>query len=288
MDDKSTDFVKIVGECDVESIDLSQGNFTQVAVPETLEIPDQKPDVEQVLKVMLEGIVTSVRLVATPEGESASGIKKTGKGLVVEGKLHQKLVYVAETDEGDQPVHSAEFNIPFSTFIPINTCLLPGSEDEIDVEVCIEDVYVEMLDSRTVFKNVTILVNATVPENDPEVNILEPTDGAEFNSGDLIPIKIEAIDCECLERIEIEIQDSSANIIEDENELALGAAELLFTFDWDTSNLAGDNYTVSVTAIDCAGNQDVDTIDIILVAAPTTTTTTTTTTSTTTTTTTTT
>ena len=129
------------------------------------------------------------------------------------------------------------------------------------------------------------MVNATVPENDPEVTILEPRAGAQFTSGDVIPIKIEAIDCECLDRIEIEIQDSGGTIIEDEIEPALGAAELLFTFDWDTINLAADTYTVNVTAIDCAENQDVDSIDIALSAAPTTTTTTTTTTSTTTTTT---
>ncbi|MBM7556623.1 DUF3794 domain-containing protein [Halanaerobacter jeridensis] len=272
MGNKSTDFVKIIGECDIEDIDLSQGNFTQVAVPETLEIPEQKPDVEQVLKVMLEGKVTSVRLVATPEGESASGIKKTGKGLVVEGKLHQKVVYVAETDEGDQPVHSAEFNIPFSTFIPINTCLLPGSEDQIDVEVCIEDVYVEMLDQRTIFKNVTILVNAIVPENEPEITILEPVfldpaNPPEFSVGTEIPIKVEASDCECIDRVELVVLNPADNLVFEESVVANGKTELLTDFNWDTTGRAPNDFTVIATVYDCAdpANETNDTITIALV-----------------------
>ncbi|MBM7625140.1 hypothetical protein JOC26_002730, partial [Sporohalobacter salinus] len=55
MAEESSEFIKIVGLCDVDTIDLSQGNFTEIAVPEILAIPSQKPDVEQVLKVMLEG-----------------------------------------------------------------------------------------------------------------------------------------------------------------------------------------------------------------------------------------
>ncbi|MBM7625125.1 DUF3794 domain-containing protein, partial [Sporohalobacter salinus] len=128
-----TELVQIVGTCDAETIDLNQGNFTEIAVPEILAIPSQKPDVEQVLKVMLEGEITNVRLMSTPEGESSSGMIKTGQGLIVEGRLHQKIVYVAETTEEDQPVHSAEFDIPFSTFLAINTCLEPGEEDDICV-----------------------------------------------------------------------------------------------------------------------------------------------------------
>ena len=266
MTDNSTDFVKIVGECDVEDIDLSQGNFTEVAVPEILPIPEQKPDVEQILKVMVEGKITSVRLVTTPEGESASGQEKTGKGLVVEGKLHEKVVYVAETDDESQPVHSAEFDIPFSTFLPINTVLEPGDEDQIDVEICIEDVFAELIDPRTVFKNVTVLVNAIVPETEPEVSILEPNDGAGFPDDTVIPIQVEALDNECLDRIELVILNNSDVAVFEETELALGATEMIATFDWDTdaSVPAGGPFTVEATAVDCAGNEVTDTISIDL------------------------
>lgn len=251
MVDSLTEFVQIVGMCDCEEIDLSQGNFTEVAVPETITIPEQKPDIEQVLKVMIDGKVTNLELVKTPIGEAASGLEKTGDVLVVDGKLHQKVVYVAETEEGDQPVHSAEFEIPFSTFVVVNTCLESGAEEEIDVEICIEDVYVEMLNPREIFKNVTLLVNVIVPQTPPEVNILRPEDGAVITE-DIIEIEIEASDCECLDRVELRIDGGDENGIE-EVEFAAGAAELSFVFVWDNPG-DGEEHTIEAEAVDCTGN----------------------------------
>ncbi|GAB6139128.1 DUF3794 domain-containing protein [Halanaerobaculum tunisiense] len=266
MVETSSDFVKIVGECDIDNVDLTQGNFNQIAVPETLEIPEQKPDVEQILKVMLEGEIGSVKLVETPEGESASGMEKTGKGLVVEGNLHQKIVYVAETDDEDQPVHSAEFNIPFSTFIPINTCLIPGEEDQIDVEICIEDVYVEMLNQREIFKNVTIVVNAIVPNTDPTVNILWPEgpneDGAEFTAGDQVSIVVDAFDCECLDKIEIYIDGTLET-----TENVFGETNVEFTYLWTAE--AGDGQVIEARVFDCAGTEISDTVTVDIEASTT-------------------
>lgn len=116
----------------------------------------------------------------------------TGRKLVIEGFLNQKVVYTGNVDV--QSVHSAHYSVPFSAFIvvyakfdglnympnvTINTIVngvvtpvtisgiaLPCSEEipdltpdlceEFCVDAYIEDVFAIALDPRTIFKNVTL------------------------------------------------------------------------------------------------------------------------------------
>ena len=159
-----SDFIEVVGLCDVDSIDLSEKTFKQIAIEETVTIPEQKPDIEQILKVVISGEITRTKVIKTPvrkdnEGNiipSAGGQELTGRKLIIEGKLRQKIVYVGDVEGGSQPVHSAEFeDVPFSTFIvlPEDTPL----ETRYNVQICIEDVFLKMLSPREIFKNVIVL-----------------------------------------------------------------------------------------------------------------------------------
>ncbi|MGL5347799.1 MAG: DUF3794 domain-containing protein [Peptostreptococcaceae bacterium] len=111
----------------------------------------------------------------------------TGRKLIVEGKLIQKIVYTAEV--AVQSVHSAHYEIPFSAFIipytkvdgdpksytvidptdPKKTIVIVGYRaDELVIDLCedfcvdayIEDVYITAMDCRTMFKNVTLFLRA--------------------------------------------------------------------------------------------------------------------------------
>lgn len=115
----------------------------------------------------------------------------TGRKLVIEGVLNQKVVYTANV--ATQSVHSAHFSVPFSAFIiPYanfeglkyvpNVEVEPGvfrdvfayygCEDdfviqpvlceEFSVDAYIEDIFAYALDERTVFKNTTIFLLAKV------------------------------------------------------------------------------------------------------------------------------
>ena len=107
--------------------------------------------------------VKLTRVVATPIGTGTGGMVLTGAKLIVEGVLHQKITYVA--DEPTQAVHAAEFEMPFSAYmvIPLPTTIpiTPGLANQIQVEPFVEDVYVQLNDPRTIFKNVTVFINAT-------------------------------------------------------------------------------------------------------------------------------
>lgn len=123
-------------------------------VQETAQVPDVKPDIEQIVKVKSELVITHTKVIKTPEATSIDEQKLTGWKLIVEGMLKQVVQYVA--DEITQPVHAMHFNVPISVYV----VLPPDFEDGdcVSVDGYIEDIYAEKLDARHVFKNTTILL----------------------------------------------------------------------------------------------------------------------------------
>lgn len=148
---------KVIDLCEVEDINTNS-NWTEISVPEILTIPCVKPNIESIDKIYINSKITTTKVIATPKSttENPEGLKLTGRKLLVEGLLCQTLVYTA--DECEQSVHSAHFNMPFSTYIvlPENTKL----DDKFDVTVCIEYVFAKILTPKTIFKNVTIYLQA--------------------------------------------------------------------------------------------------------------------------------
>ncbi|AXU27252.1 TPA: hypothetical protein ACKONR_003941 [Clostridioides difficile] len=122
--------------------------------------------------------------------QNAEGTCLTGRKLIVEGLLKQKIVYTALVDE--QSVHSAYYEIPFLAYIipyakfegltyeegivvsapgePVitingyrynsNTGINVDLCEDFVVNACIEDIYVDALDERTIFKNITLFLKA--------------------------------------------------------------------------------------------------------------------------------
>lgn len=138
--------------------------FTEISVPETLEIPCQKPDMEQLLSVMVDAQVISLRIANTPVAISEEGQNLSGSKLIIELKLREKVKYVA--DEPTQSVHAAHFeNVLKSVFVIVPSLIgtVPVAEylrlNKITVTPYIEDIYAKMVDERTLFKNITILVD---------------------------------------------------------------------------------------------------------------------------------
>lgn len=126
---------KVIGLCDVSQI-TPNTSWTEISVPEVLTIPCVKPEIESIDKIYINSKIISTKVIATPEPTipNQEGLTLTGRKLLVEGLLCQTLVYTA--DECEQSVHSAHFNMPFSTYIvlPSGTSL----DDKFNVTVCIE------------------------------------------------------------------------------------------------------------------------------------------------------
>lgn len=129
--------------------------FKQFQVQETLCIPPQKPDMEQILSVHAKIEIAKTAVIETSCGVSFEGQILTGKKLVIEGKLHQKIEYVS--DDPVQSVHAAHFVIPFSSYIVLGEHYNCNSEYE--VSGYIEDIYIRQVGKRKIFKNVMLLLH---------------------------------------------------------------------------------------------------------------------------------
>lgn len=126
-------------------------SFKQISREETVSIPNQKPDIEEILNTLVDVVVTDTKVIETIKSISLEGQKLSGFKLIVEGKFNQKVEYIA--DLPDQPVHAAHFVVPFSTFIILPENFEMGTPIEVEAEV--EDIFTELLDPRTIFKNIT-------------------------------------------------------------------------------------------------------------------------------------
>lgn len=137
---------------------INPTSFKQFTVQEDLEIPSAKPDIEQIVRVIAQVVITNTRVIVTPVSTSYEGQILTGRKLIVEGELVQKIEYVA--DEPAQSVHAAHFTVPFSTYIVLDSSYTDG--DIVTVVPYIEDIYVQQIDKRKLFKNVALFLHAVI------------------------------------------------------------------------------------------------------------------------------
>lgn len=172
------ELINISGLCnptDVTNVISQYPYWIQMNIPETLVIPTQKPDMEQINSVNISVDIIRKEVVKVPVSSmdrrgnyipNLEGKISTGRKLIIEGQLCQKVVYTA--NEATQPVHSAHFYVPFSSYIVVpSEIVFNNGRTTVDslnvdfqVNACIEDVAIRMLDLRTILKQVTLLLYA--------------------------------------------------------------------------------------------------------------------------------
>jgi hypothetical protein len=161
------EIIDINGLCDPKSLDLDKHPFwTQISIPETLIVPEQKPDIEQINSVNVSVEIVRQKVIVTPKSGCANEEGKivTGRKLIVEGKVNQAVTYTARVP--DQAVHTVHLGMPFSAFIVIPECIkiqdvnVPTLDLTFQVNACIEDVFIKSFNDREIFKNVTLLLQA--------------------------------------------------------------------------------------------------------------------------------
>ncbi len=151
----------------------SDNKWVQFYIPEVIDIPEQKPDVEDIVSINSCIEIISQHVIKTPvvtgyvnsngitiPGTSipnAEGSKLTGRKLIITGILKQQVIYTAAVAE--QSVHSASYSIPFSIYIIVDADT-PLSQ-RFRVTPYIEDIWAIRLSERSIFKNSTIFIKAT-------------------------------------------------------------------------------------------------------------------------------
>lgn len=178
----SNGLVDISGICDPSNatdVIIQYPYWKQMYLTEYLEIPSQKPDAEQLNSLVASVNILKKTVIATPRSyidtgavpvpqPNLEGKLLTGRKLVIEGQICQQIEYTA--NESTQAVHSAEFFVPFSSYIviPQTVTFTVGTQPTVidsldvnfDVNACLEDIRVCLLDERRILKQVTMMLYA--------------------------------------------------------------------------------------------------------------------------------
>lgn len=176
----NTGIVEITGlgnPNDVTEIISQYPYWLQMNVPETLNIPSQKPDMETINSLNIAVDITRAEVIQVPVSPmdkdglqpNLEGKISTGRKIIVEGQLCQQVFYTANVAE--QSVHSAHFYVPFSAYIVVpqtievtDNSTAPRQVDSLNINfqvaACVEDAVVTMVDERTLTKQITLLVYA--------------------------------------------------------------------------------------------------------------------------------
>jgi len=121
----------------------------QNIVKSDVGVPEEKPDIEQIIKVEAEAREITTKIIKNK--------------IIIEGVLEVGILYVAIAPEGQprQPVHFMEAEIPFTQFVEI-----PGAEEGMAkfVRVEVEHIKGRRKDGRTVTVEAILKIKAKVFE----------------------------------------------------------------------------------------------------------------------------
>lgn len=140
------------------SVRASSPTFKELTQDGVLVIPYPKLEIEDLNNLTADVEITNFHVIKTLKGVSDENRRLTGHKLIINGIVNQTLEYTANDEV--QSVHSSCFQRKFSSFIILPEDFEVGAH--VDVKGVVEDVYYNQLNSREVFSNVTILLEAIV------------------------------------------------------------------------------------------------------------------------------
>ena len=155
---------KIIGLCDIENFTKKINKFKDkswehVTLCIKLKIPKNLPSLKNILKCHVNAKIIFIKTINLPLSNitNIEGKNITGKCLLVNGVISQKIVYIA--DNNSESMHCFNYNIPFSIYIPVNKNI-NIDEDNYCFYPCIEDVFIYSLDYRTLINKITLFLFA--------------------------------------------------------------------------------------------------------------------------------
>jgi len=126
-------------------VDNIPDDFVEELVDGNLTLPEQKPDIEQIIDFNVE--------IKIDELFPIEAVQETK--IKVKGKVKITISYVADVEDDSQPVNSAHFTIPFKSLIndlPLDACIY------LEPVVILEHVQHHVIDSRTIKKAIVFLI----------------------------------------------------------------------------------------------------------------------------------
>lgn len=130
--------------------------FKQINVDFTFYLPNNKPAVEQIIKIGVTSEIVQKKIVRTPKGVSIEGQKITGYRLMLAGDLLWRIEYIADNKE--QKIHTTNTRMPFCGYVvlseKVTDCRI------VNAVALIEDIHSEKIDIREIYNNITMMLVA--------------------------------------------------------------------------------------------------------------------------------
>ncbi|MEG1704482.1 MAG: DUF3794 domain-containing protein [Niameybacter sp.] len=137
---------------------LNINTFKQLSIEAYLYIPEVKPCIETLNTVTGTIDVKGCHVLKTPQMVSEEKQILTGYKVIIYSILNVVIEYTALG--ADQKVHSAHYDVPFSTFVMLPPDYEIGSK--LDISGVVEDIYYQAIDMRCFFTNVSALINVKI------------------------------------------------------------------------------------------------------------------------------
>ena len=143
--------------------DQQNSFFSLASVTEKLVLPENLPDIMQIVSMIVEPEIISIKVINTTRGLSLEGSNMTGKELVLQLKLKQKLLY--EADVHERTIHTYQ-NECFQSFCIVIPEIIKGSAPEeliksryLETRVHIKNYSLRRINNRTIFKSIILFTN---------------------------------------------------------------------------------------------------------------------------------
>lgn len=149
-----------ISKCEEERLEY----FSQFNVREIIKVPDHLPDIEEIVSVLVEPKIISLKAIKTMRGVSAEGQYLSGGKLLAEIEISEKILYLANIP--DQSLHVIENKSFHSGYIVIPP-LIEGTKidlliryNRLKAKVFTEDIAIKLTNCREIFKNIFLLLGA--------------------------------------------------------------------------------------------------------------------------------
>lgn len=136
--------------------------WNKVNISKLIDLPNESPCIDSISEIYSCIDITFQKIIKTPVLKDNSiknweGSLLTGKKLIIEGLLNQKITYVANIHKS--PVYLYTISNPFSTYILVDSDILLNQN--FIIETFVENTYAHILSNRNISINSTILIKAS-------------------------------------------------------------------------------------------------------------------------------
>lgn len=129
-------------------------SFKQLILDSTLNIPCKSRGDIEIIDNFIEVDITNQEIIETMQGTSCEGQTLTGRKLLIDGTLNERIEYIELCS--DQSVNVAEYSIPFNTFIVLSqNCNIP---EDVTIESTIENFDMKVVENNAIYQNVALLL----------------------------------------------------------------------------------------------------------------------------------